>query len=142
MTPLGSNYAGGNDAGFFRQMAQRRIGARRPTPMVRPPAMGQPAQPPASMNPPMAPPAMPPPGAPQPPMMPGPPTNGADDSGKRMAAMGFQTYSGSGANMGGGPMENMFMALPQGTEEMFGAAPAGFNDSLRRGGYKGQLPNF
>lgn len=140
-----NNAAGANDAGFFRQMAQRRVGARRPAPPVRPPAVGA-TQPGFGANA-TTPPPMP---APRPPTMPGPPANamppagppGMKTDGAAMAEMGFKTYSGSGANMGGGPMENLFMALPQGTEELFGAAPAGFNDSLRRGGYKGPLANF
>ena len=143
MASMPNAMGGSNDQGFFRQMAQRRIGARRPAP--RPPAGGfggAPAQPavPMGNNAPMPAPAPPPPAgnAPMPPMggalpsigLPRPPAN---NGGQGMAAMGFKTYSGGPTNMGGGPMENLFMALPQGTEELFGAAPAGFNKTLRPG---------
>lgn len=45
-------------------------------------------------------------------------------------------------SMGGQDPGGMFFsALPQGTEEMFGAAPVGFSNTLRQGGYGGALPN-
>lgn len=47
-----------------------------------------------------------------------------------------------GGNMGGGPMENLFFSLPQGTEEAFGAAPAGFNRTLMGGGKLPGMPNY
>lgn len=126
----------GNDQGFFRQMAQRRIGARRPAPPMRPPMggfgappnMAPPAQPP-NMPPVGAPPNMPPPNMGKPVPMPGmrppmPPNMG----GPMAPPTGF-----TGQTPGdGGPLGNLFMSLPQGTEEAFGAAPPGFNNTLRK----------
>jgi hypothetical protein len=104
----------GDNGAFFNQQARRRIGARRPmaglgasgaAPMA--PSGGQ--MPPRPMPPPpMAPPSMPSGGMPPPAASGGTSMNGLDPGGM------------------------MFMGLPQGSEEAFGAAPAGFNSTLRR----------
>lgn len=82
--------------------------------------------------------AMTPSGTPMPrgPMVP----SGNPPEGGFGQAVQFHGNSGSGLSLRGGPMERLFGALPQGTEELFGAAPAGFNRTLRNGGYKGPLP--
>jgi hypothetical protein len=138
---------GGGDGGFYGEMGRRRVQARpqAPRPMGGTPMSGG-APRPTAPRPPMSG-GMGPAPRPSPVISGGTPMSGAGGSMGGAPQFTPGTNFGSTGTMGAGwtpglmdgPSQMMFSSLPQGTEEAFGFAPGGFNESLRRGGYKGPL---
>jgi hypothetical protein len=135
MSPFGGNSAGGNDAGFFRQMAQRNVASRPPRPAGNAAGgLGGAPRPPApAPRPPMGGNAVSMPVPPRPPV----PMGNAPMGNAPVGNSGFNAPGGGpntpGLGAGADPGGMLFFGLPQGTEELFGAAPTGFNKTLRPG---------